>query len=217
MRLVVAGQYYNAEMPFMDLFKDQVILNLGRSLDGLKLTSNDVVLFGGGADISPSLYGQKKNRHTGATDQPSARDTQEKIIFGLAVEAKAKMLGICRGAQLVCALSGGSLVQHVNNHSGPDHDMTTKEGTVINVCSVHHQMMNPFKVKHELIAWASRKLSNVYLIENDKDIEVDVEPEVVYFPETRALGIQYHPEFMGMKDEAVIYARALVSQYLLKG
>jgi gamma-glutamyl-gamma-aminobutyrate hydrolase PuuD len=86
---------------------------------------------------------------------------------------------------------------------------------VLSVCSAHHQMMNPFDTKHELIAWATEVLSPVHLIEGEKNLDVKVEPEVVWFPETKALGIQYHPEFMRPEDEAVSYSVELVKKYLL--
>jgi putative glutamine amidotransferase len=213
-RLVSVGNHFNAKWPFEHLFSSVVIVN-HNNFNLLKLSKDDVVLFGGGEDISPALYKQKASRYSGATEVPSFRDTLESHLFEKAVASEAKMLGICRGAQLVCALSGGSLYQHVNNHAGRDHNMTTKEGTVLSVCSAHHQMMNPFGTKHELIAWATEVLSPVHLIEGEKNLDVKVEPEVVWFPETKALGIQYHPEFMRPEDEAVSYSVELVKKYLL--
>ena len=215
-RLISIGNHYNAKKPFENLFKDLVTVHSSDDLVNIKFRPSDVILFGGGADISPSLYKQKPSRYSGSGAILSSRDSLEKAAFKMAVDSKSSMLGICRGAQLVCALSGGSLYQHVNNHAGRDHDMTTNEGTVINVCSVHHQMMNPMGTKHELIAWATEKLSNVYLIENEVDAKAEVEPEVVFFNDYKALAIQYHPEFMVDSCEAVIYSRELVKQYLLE-
>jgi hypothetical protein len=93
--------------------------------------------------------------------------------------------------------------------------MQTKDNRNMVVSSVHHQMMYPFDIEHDLIGWAAGILSNCHLTEGDKNIKVPVEPEVVYFPTTKALGIQYHPEFMHESEEAVKYARELVQQYLL--
>jgi hypothetical protein len=76
-------------------------------------------------------------------------------------------------------------------------------------------MMNPFTTKHELLAWSTQVLSNVHLIEGDEDVPVEVEPEVVFFNNTKALAIQYHPEFMSEGEAGVAYARDLVSKYLL--
>jgi len=214
-RLVAIGNFFGAHAPFQDLFKEVVVMSLGKYAT-FELKDDDVVLFGGGADISPSIYNQVPSRHTGARAELSDRDEVEVYMFNAAKKKNLPMLGICRGAQLVCALSGGSLIQHVSNHAGPNHKIATNEGTVIDVCSVHHQMMNPFSTKHELIAWAHRRLSPHYIVANELEVEMKVEPEVVYFPETKALGIQYHPEFMHPDDQGVIYARELVAKYLLK-
>jgi putative glutamine amidotransferase len=214
-RLVSVGNHFNAKWPFEHLFGSVVVINHGNSTE-IKLTENDVVLFGGGEDISPSLYNQKPSRYCGAGKELSMRDQLEKYMFNEAVKANARMLGICRGAQLVCALSGGSLYQHVVGHGGgAGHMMETNDGQVIHVCSVHHQMMNPFGTKHELIGWAQEVISQVHLVEGEKNLEVDVEPEVVWFEETKALGIQYHPEFMSANDDAVKYSVDLVQQYLI--
>lgn len=211
-RLVSIGNHFNAAAPFADLFKSVKTI---RSGDGFTLQKGDVVLFCGGEDISPSMYKQKANRYCGGGDSMSTRDNWEYILYQEAVKNNIPMLGICRGAQLMCALHGGSLYQHVTNHSGKNHSITTSDGIELEVCSVHHQMMNPFKVKHELLAWATTVISNVHLVEKEQNIEVEIEPEVVYFPEIKGLAIQYHPEFMSMHDEAVKYSRDLVSKLLI--
>jgi putative glutamine amidotransferase len=213
-RLISMNNHFGAKEPFKDLFNEVIVLT-NNTVEDFEFTANDVLLLGGGEDISPSLYKQKPSRHTHARAELSQRDRVEQYAFERATSAGAGILGICRGAQLICALSGGSLYQHVNNHVGGDHQMTTNEGTVLNVCSVHHQMMNPFATKHELIGWATKVLSPVHIVENDKNLEVEVEPEVVYFTETRGLAIQYHPEFMSINDEAVQYSRGLVSKYFI--
>lgn len=213
-RLICFGNYYNAQKPFVPLFKE--VVRLAVDTADFKFKKGDVLLLGGGEDISPKLYKQKPSRYTGARAVLSDRDMYEKNIFEIAVAAGVPTIGICRGAQLVCALSGGSLYQHVTNH-GVTHDMTTNEGTVLSVSSVHHQMMNPIGAKHELLAWSTNVRSNVHLIEDEQNLEVEVEPEVIYFKDTKALGIQYHPEFMGDYEAGVGYARNLVATYLMKG
>jgi putative glutamine amidotransferase len=213
-RLVSIGNHFDAKWPFEHLFSEVVIINSYNFTD-VNLTKDDVLIFGGGEDISPTMYNQKPSRYCGAGEQLSHRDQLEMLMFNNAVKAGAKMIGICRGAQLVCALSGGSLYQHVVGHAGRNHNMVTKDGTVLDVCSVHHQMMNPFATKHELIGWAEEVISQVHLVEGDKNLEVKVEPEIVWFEDTQALGIQYHPEFMDANDEAVKYSVELVKQYLL--
>lgn len=216
MRLVSMGNYFNAKVPFEDMFKETIVVS-PKNIGSITFTKDDILLLGGGEDISPSLYGQEPSRYCYAGSELSQRDAYEQLAFKMAVKSGAKILGICRGAQLICALSGGSLYQHVTNHSGGNHTMTTKEGTVLEISSAHHQMMNPFGTTHEIIAWATEVLSSVHLIEKEKNLEVTIEPEAIYFNDSQALALQYHPEFMSLKAPAVEYSRKLVAEYLMKG
>lgn len=215
-RLVTLGNHYDASRPFVHLFNRHVILNKDyKNLEEAKLNSNDVLLLCGGEDISPSTYNQRPSRHTGQGGRMSERDVFEMHAMSIAKEVGASILGICRGAQLLCAFSGGSLFQHVNNHSGRSHTITTNDNKVISVSSAHHQMMNPFSTKHELIAWASVVMSDVHLVEDEKNLKVEVEPEIVFFHELKGLALQYHPEFMADNSEGVKYSIELVKKYLL--
>lgn len=211
-RLVIVGNWYGAHDPFLDMFKDNVLIG---SATMVEPNENDVVLFGGGADIYPGLYKEKVGIYTGTRDI-NLRDTQEVSVYETWKKCGAKFLGICRGAQLLCALAGGKVIQHVSNHAGGSHTMTTASGEVMRVSSAHHQMMYPKGTNHQLIAYSTEKLSNCYLNGDNKKIDVDVEPEVVWFPDVKALAIQYHPEFMSRKERGVEYARDLVKHYLLE-
>jgi GMP synthase-like glutamine amidotransferase len=176
----------------------------------------DLVVFGGGQDVHPSLYGHK-NVASYVPDKPGHRDMFEKEVFSRALELKKPMFGICRGAQLVCALSGGVLIQDVRGHAGT-HPIETNDGRTIAMTSVHHQMMYPKGTEHELIAWAKRR-SHAYRWDGKDNLPEDFdEPEIVYFKATDALGIQGHPEFFrSPMDAGVIYTRELVNKYLLNG
>jgi gamma-glutamyl-gamma-aminobutyrate hydrolase PuuD len=185
----------------------------------------DAVVIWGGADISPSIYGEKPSLYSGASEELSYRDRVEKEVCEAAITTGIPIIGVCRGAQLLCALAGGKLVQHVTGHHD-DHRMTTDDGRVITTTSVHHQMMYPWDVEHKLIAWASKSRSTVYagpgsdniteLPRNDSGV---IEPEVVYFPKIRGLAIQGHPEFCygGHNQEFVDYCNELVAKYLIEG
>ena len=145
MRLVYVGNWYGAHEPFKALFKE-----VTRWDTNVELSDNDVVLFGGGSDISPTIYNKICNPVTGATNKLSNRDEIEVEVFKQGSKAGSKFVGICRGAQLLCALSGGYLVQHVDNHASLEgHDILTNDGRVMNVSSSHHQMMVPFDVPHD--------------------------------------------------------------------
>src|SRR5437879_5890485 len=116
----------------------------------------DLVILHGGEDISPSIYNQKAV-HTDASNTPSKRDKNELAIIDEATKTGVPIFGICRGAQLLCAVAGGSLFQHVNGHNRDDHQIITSEGQILTTNSCHHQAMrlnnkgiilaqNPFKL-----------------------------------------------------------------------
>ena len=71
--------------------------NYSNFIDGAILTKSleeaDVVLFTGGEDVDPSLYGAKKHK---ATSSNLNRDLEEKAIFEK-VKPNQLCLGICRG------------------------------------------------------------------------------------------------------------------------
>lgn len=174
----------------------------------------------GGEDISPSLYNAEVSRRTHAREALSRRDRVEVDLFNAAVEKGIPILGICRGAQLVCALSGGTLIQDVHGHHG-DHAMITDTGRSISTTSIHHQMMFPYDLQAEeyrLLAWAHEPLSGIYVVTDDNILPTlgYPEPEVVYFRTTNALAIQGHPEFDSPNSDFVNYTLSLTSK-LLKG
>lgn len=216
MKLIVVGNHFNAHAVFKDLFSKVIMLNSSDylSVEDTEFPKDSVVLFGGGADISTALYNQKPSSYTHSTDRLSVRDVVEKHAFNKAKNLGIPMIGICRGAQLICALSGGSLYQHVDNH-GTSHPMTTNEGEVMVVSSVHHQMMNPEKTNHELIGWSESIRSKVHIVEGDVNVKVEVEPEIIYFKDTKGLAIQFHPEFMSENSRAVEYSKQLVQKLLI--
>lgn len=180
------------------------------------LTDPDgMLIIWGGADISPSIYHEPNVASGAPDDKPSFRDQQEIDLINKAFAIGMPVLGVCRGAQLCCALAGGKLVQDVTGHARGDHAIITDKGVVMNTSSVHHQMMFPFDVKHELIAWSKRHLSQRYIGISSEDMaKLHAEPEIVYFPEKKFLAVQGHPEFMDVNCTFNVYVRKLVMEYL---
>ena len=181
----------------------------------------DLIIFGGGSDIHPSIYGQA-NIASHASDFPSFRDLFEIEVWKIAQRMKIPVLGICRGSQMVCALSGGHLIQDVMGHgyeTAPGgHFIHTDDGRKLDMSTAHHQMMYPWTTKHRLIAWCKTHENQRYHLDT-KALDFkrpDVDPEVVYFPETKALAVQGHPEyFRDVECDSVAAVRQWVNQYLL--
>lgn len=175
-----------------------------------------LVIFTGGHDVWPELYGENAGRQTYFSKE---RDHYEGVRFEAALKAGIPMVGVCRGSQFLCVKSGGKLVQHVTNHAGAMHTVTTNDGRTITVNSSHHQMQLPGKDAVPL-AWAEPKLSRCYLNgDDDERDDVDREYEVVYYPNIKAVGMQYHPEWIrgsrdGKAHPCVEYAQEVVRTYL---
>ena len=176
------------------------------------LREDDVLIVWGGGDISPALYNRGRSRYTHAMDTLSQRDRIEWDLMRRAKEIGIPIIGVCRGAQMLCALAGGYLIQHVDNHMGM-HDVLTYDNKRINVNSIHHQMLYPFEDEHEMIAWSDRIRSAVHY-DVDVDVEMPIEPEFVYFPQLKGFAIQWHPEMMDENTPANRYVINYVNEKL---
>lgn len=169
-----------------------------------------LVVFTGGHDVWPELYGENVRPGTHFSIQ---RDYYEGNVFEHVLKNKIPMVGICRGSQFLCVKSGGKLVQDIQGH-GRFHTIRTNDGRLIKCNSSHHQMQLPSKEAVPL-AWAEPRLSAGYYRNGDNDnIEVDREHEIVYYPNINAIGIQPHPEWLQPENEFVLYCQEIVKKYL---
>jgi anthranilate/para-aminobenzoate synthase component II len=181
----------------------------------------DALVIWGGEDIHPILYNEHPSKFMYVSEGLSRRDIVESEACKAAIERGIPLIGVCRGAQLVCAMAGGRLIQHVEGH-GRTHPIRTHDDLMFNTTSVHHQMMFPFDVEHKMLAWAVPKLSNIHINQfgvSDERMEREVEPEIVWFPRIKALAIQGHPEFVRDpdRDPFVQYCLDLIDEYILEG
>ena len=165
-----------------------------------------VMVVWGWADINPALYGHKQSKTTYCYD---SRDRLEWASMKRAVELGIPIIGVCRGAQMCCALAGGFLIQDTDNHAGRYHSVVTQDKQIFMVNSIHHQMMAGLEnVEHELLAWSPVNLSRKYIWKDDLNYVVPAdfkEPEMVYFPKIKAYAIQWHPEGMQYDCAATEY------------
>lgn len=181
--------------PFDEVF--DAAQNITVSMAGV-----NAVIFWGGTDIDPAFYGQKAHLRNQAPTKRSPRDEFEWKAMHYCLMNKIPMIGVCRGAQMLCAFAGGKLVQHMSGHHG-DHNITLDTGEIIMSTSSHHQMMYPWDVPHQLIAHSTVRLSSTYEEAVGETIPAawgHVEPEIVYFPAINGLAIQGHPEWACTKE-----------------
>lgn len=151
------------------------------------------LLLMGGVDINPAIYKQKPHNRT---QHPNlTRDAKEIEMFLNAREENIPIIGVCRGAQLLCALNGGTLYQHTDDHS-ISHSITTIDGTTFgNVAAGHHQMMNP-KGKYVVYGFDGREKYTIAYDEVGDPHKIHHAPEIIWWPDTKCLAIQPHPEWM---------------------
>ena len=71
----------------------------------------DALVLAGGADLDPALYGAEPEAWT--TDVRPDRDAGEVPLLRAAIAADLPVLGICRGMQVMVAVAGGRLIQHL--------------------------------------------------------------------------------------------------------
>lgn len=179
------------------------------------LQEGDVLIVWGGEDISPSLYNKPKTKFTYASSSPSSRDQKEWDLMKRAVELKIPIIGVCRGAQMLCALAGGTLYQDVRNHAGPNHFVHTKHGEKVLTNSLHHQMMCIENTNHILEAWTEGR--SPFYVDVNAEGEVfnnrpEVDPELVLFPDVKGMAIQWHPE-MSQMDQQYDYIQHVCRYY----
>jgi putative glutamine amidotransferase len=172
-------------------------LGVAETLDAL-----DGLVFTGGADVDPSLYGAEAHP---TTDTPQTRrDAGELALLTAALERDMPTLAICRGFQLLNVARGGDLVQHLPDTVGNDehkqvpgmfvqHSVEVKEGTRLagmvdersEVASHHHQGLGRLGDGLVEAAWA-----------DDGTLEGVEDPSLRF-----AVGVQWHPE--AGEDEAL--------------
>lgn len=175
----------------------------------------DLVQFTGGEDVTSAMYGEEAHPFT---HNFPIRDKREQEIFFKALTNGTPMAGICRGGQFLNVVNGGSLYQHVYNHAIPGTheviDLWTRD--VFAVSSTHHQMFRP-SPHAVILAVARPSLSCVkeHMVGKDivtvRDDGDDV--EVVFYPKTKSLCFQPHPEFFNVPDCRSHYFR-YIEEYL---
>ena len=78
----------------------------------------DGLVFSGGSDLDPGLYGAPAHAETGGVVRE--RDDFELELMRAALERDVPMLAICRGSQVLNVALGGDLEQHVPDRVGTE-------------------------------------------------------------------------------------------------
>jgi gamma-glutamyl-gamma-aminobutyrate hydrolase PuuD len=163
---------------------------IGETLDVV-----DGLIFSGGSDLDPDLYGQ--DAHPQTVGVRADRDRAELALLVGALERDLPVLAICRGSQVLNIARGGDLVQHLPDVVGDekhkhtpgtfaDHDVTLEHGTRLEELLGDHA---PVKSHHH--QGFGRIGDGLRVAAHAEDGTV----EAVEAPDRRfALGVLWHPE-----------------------
>lgn len=189
----------------MNIFVVGGATNYANFIEGAQLVDNlekaDVVLFTGGEDVDPSLYGCERHPHTYSNIK---RDLEEKTVFEKVNPSKQVCVGCCRGSQFLCVMNGGLLVQDCYGHAvGRTHGITNGSMTY-QITSTHHQMQYPYNLDnsdYSILYITDRRIGHIF--EGDKIDEEKIyqfgEPEIVLYHKNeypKCLAVQGHPEMI---------------------
>lgn len=158
----------------------------------------DIVVFGGGPDVDPQLYGETPAPECGRIDVD--RDQSDMEAYAKCLKLGIPMVGICRGAQFLHVMNGGKLFQDIDNHHGSHdiYDVSLKQW--VKASSVHHQAVIPQGGGgFNLLAFAS--VSENRVVNDQKRLHgkyTDV--EAFFYRNTACLGVQGHPEYAGFAE-----------------
>lgn len=180
--------------------------------DFMELPQNfRLILFTGGEDVSPHLY---KEKNTGLCYNSYERDLFDMKIYKTAKKHNIKMAGICRGAQFLNVMAGGRMMHHIENHTGCYHCVETSGGALIQVNSLHHQMIVPSDDVY-VTGWSKDRRSHIYIGENGNEEDWrGPETEAIVIPDALSCGVQWHPESMPKDSDGYQFFHIMIEDLL---
>lgn len=161
------------------------------------------IIFSGGGDIAPELFGLYDYDHSLVRGLDLRRDEFELRLAALAFERRIPALGICRGIQVMNAALGGTLILDIPGHmQTAARDKKTHSvvavcpsrlgdilGSRIEVNSFHHQAVGRISPRLKLSA-----------------ASVDGVIEGLEAPDFFFIGVQWHPECLSDEESERLFS-----------
>jgi gamma-glutamyl-gamma-aminobutyrate hydrolase PuuD len=159
------------------------------------LDDADLVVFTGGEDVDPQLYGERLHPKTRFA---KSRDTSDILMYVECLKKGIPMLGVCRGMQFLHVMNGGKLYQHVDAHNSEHPMWDVKNKIKIDrISSVHHQACIPNGANGMELIGTSNKSTHRWLDDKKELTGTKMDVEALFYRETCCLGFQGHPEYNG--------------------
>lgn len=152
---------------------------------------SDVVLFPDGDQLSPFLYKDIRKPHS--IINPT-KDLSDIKWFKKAVKKEIPIIGIGRGAELICVMNGGKVIQ--DHPFGDTVQIVENYDGTKNLAECYNSMTQfPFNIKKEnyfILSW--RKPLKYHYNGKGKEMNPEVLPDIVYYPKTKSLAIESYPQ-----------------------
>lgn len=192
---------YTATADFLSSIRELFSGSSVEVLTGSGKEVADLIIFTGGEDINPETYGLRSSEYY--------NDSRDRIELSLArniyngTQKTKKVLGICRGLQLLNIAFGGSLVQDIAQSYGrphpPVHPITWMVDSPLNsvfpsVNSLHHQAIKKLGMAVRPVTMAVEPSTNI--------IETILWGNVF-------LATQWHPEWIGSAEKKKEFNRII--------
>lgn len=172
---------------FPNVFSDVV------RLTAQKKPKIDILVFDGGEDVNPAMYGEERHPKCGYPNRE--RDTLEANIFHYYF-GRVPICAVCRGHQFVNVMMGGALHQDLYSmelgHDNP-HDIVFFNGfakslrPIKKVNSYHHQAVK--RVGEGMHVVARHPNGIIEATESEEDM---------------VRTVQWHPEYYGMPENDIL-------------
>jgi putative glutamine amidotransferase len=159
----------------------------------------DGLLFTGGPDLDPAVYGQEAHPQLGP-DVDRVSDEYELALLAAATERDVPVLGICRGMQALNVSRGGTLHQHLPDITALEH----LQGHEAHA-PAHPTVVNPGSLLHRLTGAGALEVNSFHHQAADRiggGLDVcaqapDGTVEALWDPAARfCLGVQWHAELL---------------------